>query len=137
MRKTRPIRLWSVPEAEKVLPYVRTILLALREKVVAIYSVHSRLKRLARQHGRPNRSQLVEIQQLGTQHNELDTAILNDVDELRDLGVYVMDPIQAEAAFRFDKPDDHRDAILVYSAITEEMYWRYQGEREKHDLKDV
>src|SRR5438128_1592147 len=69
-RTAKILRLWTHAEAEKALPYVRSIMGSLREHWLDVHRAKQHLRRLDRKPGRPNRATLLDRAD-ATQDSEL------------------------------------------------------------------
>ncbi len=122
------IKLWTHAEVVKALPYVCSILRSLRENALQTNAVQRRLERLDEKPGRLSRTELIAQAELRRDARERYDGYLNDLDELQELGVGCVDPLQGEAIFPFLYDD--QVAWFTYDLFEgpQLRWWRYDSD---------
>src|SRR5262245_60020122 len=122
------LRLWTHAEAEKALPYVRSIMGSLREHWLDVHRAKQHLRRLEGKPGRPDRAALLDRAD-ATQDSE---AAIDRFDEslreLMALDIYCVDPVEGLALIPFRKGDEL--AWFVFDLFTPERLqtWRLHND---------
>lgn len=103
-RKRRPsqqIKLWSYAEAARALPYVDAILRSLREELLESNQRRIEAGRAKDQPGRRTRTELISVAELERDADRAYARYLEGVQELQDLNVVCLDPVQGDVLFPF------------------------------------
>lgn len=104
-RPMRVIRLWTYPQAEKALPYIRSVTRSLRQHWLDARGRRQDLVRLDRRAGILNRETLVERSEAETEHSKAEDRFTEALHELMDMDVFLLDPVQGVALIPFNKDD--------------------------------
>lgn len=130
-RSSQKVKFWTYPEAMKALPYVESILRSIREHTLAANQCDAQVKRLANKPGRPSRSELIELQNLQRDAEEARDSYRADLEELLELGVGCLEPVQGEALFPFIYDD--QVAWFIHSLFDGPpiKWWRFDGDSQE------
>lgn len=101
----RAIRLWTYPEANKALPYLRSIANSLREHWLEMQSLQLAVKRLDDARN-PTRRELIALEEarkdVGTAEDNFETALA----ELMQNDVFLLDPVKGLSLIPFQEGDE-------------------------------
>jgi hypothetical protein len=125
-RPVRVVRLWTRDEAEKALPYLRSIIASLREHWLSWQSHERDLGLLEqRKTGKPRDRLLAE--QTAQDSCERSAQRFQDaLGELSKIDVFLLDPVQGQALIPFRREDEL--AWFVFDNFDKKglVGWRYQ-----------
>jgi len=130
-RRGRPakiLRLWTHTEAEKALPYVRSIIGSLREQWLDVHRAKQHVRRLDRKPCRPDRAALLDRAE-ASQESELAIDRFDEsLRELMALDIYCVEPVEGLALIPFRKGDEL--AWFVFDLFTPEALktWRMHND---------
>lgn len=102
----RSIRMWTQTEADKAVPYVRSVVGSLREKWLEARNQRLQLERLDAKPGRPNRKTLVAREEALKDSDRALDAFNEAVEELQEIDVYPLDPVAGLALIPFQVGED-------------------------------
>jgi hypothetical protein len=123
-RSLRVIRLWTQPEAVKVLPYVRSITKSLRE-----YWLDAQRKRLEAQRlggiARPNRRELIASEDASSAQSKAEDAFNEALEELMNMDVFLLDPVQGLALIPFQQDEELAWYVFDMFDKTGLTAWRF------------
>jgi len=124
-RPMRVIRLWSRPEAEKVIPYLRSVVGSLREHWLDMQSADRDTARIARSPGRPDRARILADESARASKTVARDRFEDALSELSKLDIFLLDPVNGVALIPFGKDDDL--AWFVYDQFDEQGLagWRF------------
>jgi len=124
-RALRTIRLWTLPEAEKALPYLHSITGSLREHWLEALNQREILRQLTSKAGRPDREAILAQQAAELSQSDAEDRFGDALKELMKIDVYLLDPVQGLAFIPFNKDDEL--AWLVYDLFEQDglKTWRY------------
>jgi len=108
-KRTRPLRvisLWSFAQANKVLPYLRSVTSSLREHWLEAMSKKHQQERLAARPGRPDRAYLLANEMASKDQSLAEERFVEALQELVEIDVYLLDPVQGVALIPFTKDDE-------------------------------
>jgi hypothetical protein len=127
-RQMRTIQVWTYDEAKKLVPYLRSVMLSLREHRLAAASGKRDAKRLDEQAGRPGRRAIIARHEALAREQVARKQFKEAQDELEALDIYCLDPIGGQAVVPFINGD--KLAWFVYDLFDEEplRFWRYHGD---------
>lgn len=130
-RSRAPIRLWSFPEAQAVVPYLTSVLRSLREHGLEAQTWQQRQKRLADRPGRPDRATLI-AQQEATRELERATRSYDEAEEeVFDLGIFPLDPLNGTALVPFEQDGELAWYIFDLFDAAPLAFWRFQNDPEE------
>ncbi len=127
-RSSQKAKFWTYAEAMKALPYVEAILRSMREHVLEANQHDAQARKLANKSGRPSRSELIALQSHQRDAELARDRHQADLEELLQLGVGCLEPIQGEALFPFVYDD--QVAWYVYSLFEGGpiQWWRFDSD---------
>jgi hypothetical protein len=108
-RRGRPakiLRLWTHIDAEKALPYVRSIMGSLREHWLDVHRAKQHQRRLDRKSGRPSRAALLEREGATQDSDSAVDRFDESLGELMALDIYCVDPVEGLALIPFRKGEE-------------------------------
>jgi hypothetical protein len=116
---------WGVAQAQKVGPYLNSILRSLREHWIAARSAQAQMKRLTDRPGRPDRRILIAQAEAGRESQGALDRFREAWDELEGLGVFCEDPVTGVALIPCF--EDGKVAWLIHDLFDEQplRYWRF------------
>jgi hypothetical protein len=122
------LRLWTYNEAERAVPYLRSVVGSLREHWLDAQRQRRAGELLARRAGRPDRKRLLAHEEVHARQECAETCFNEAVDELMHIDVYLLDPIRGVALIPFRKEDDL--AWYVYDQFDDHGLrgWRYHND---------
>ena len=138
-RPMRVIRLWSRPDAEKAVPYLRSVVGSLREHWLAMQSASRASARLAAVPGPARRDQILAGDAIRADQSRAQDRFEDALTELSKIDIFLLDPINGVALIPFGKDDEL--AWLVYDHFDETglVGWRYHqdGMERRRPLADL
>src|SRR5262245_45838480 len=105
-RGLRLIRLWTLPQAHKALPYLRSITGSLRDHWLEAQGKRVDLTRMHRALGRPDRTKIIAEELACEEKSEAEERFSEDLQELMGLDVYLLDPLRGLAFIPFQKDSE-------------------------------
>lgn len=128
--RTQTIQVWTYQQARAAAPYIASILRSLREHALEALQYAARAKRLADRPGRPNRSAIIAHQEAERDAQRADDHFRDALNELQEMDIYSLDPIQGQALVPFVHNDQL--AWYVYDLFDAQplRFWRFQSDPE-------
>jgi hypothetical protein len=105
-RQLRMIRLWNYPQAQKALPYLRSVTQSLRDHWLDAQNKRREVERLAKLPGRRNRSAILAEQRAAEEKGRAEDLFTDALNELMGIDVYLLDPVRGVAFIPFQKQDN-------------------------------
>src|SRR5262245_47786287 len=105
-RPMRVIRLWTYSQADKALPYIRSITTSLRQHWLDARSRKHELERLDKKHGRLDRDDLLSKAEAETAHTQAEDQFSEALQELMNMDVFLLDPVRGVALIPFNKENN-------------------------------
>lgn len=102
-RPMRVIKLWTYSQADKALPYIRSITSSLRQHWLDARGHKQMLERLDKKAGRLDREALLAQADAETEHGKAEDAFAEDLQELMNMDVFLLDPVRGVALIPFNK----------------------------------
>jgi len=102
----RALRLWSREDADKAVPYLRSVIGSLREHWLETQSKRREGELLERRPGRADRTRILAGQALAENRDAAEGRFNDALEELMKIDVYLLDPVQGVALIPFRKDDD-------------------------------
>lgn len=102
-RPMRVIKLWNFPQADKALPYIRSITTSLRQHWLDARGKKRLLERLENKSGPLDREVLVAKNDAQKEHGRAEDAFAEALQELMDMDVFLLDPVRGVALIPFNK----------------------------------
>jgi len=135
----RRIHLWTFAQAQAAVPLLRSITQTLRDTWLDSITHHQRGQRLAAKPGRPDRAALTAQEDERLASDRAQQQFNTALDELEDLDVFCVDPINGLAVIPFRQHDQL--AWLVFDLFEEAglAAWRYDTDplETRHPLSEV
>jgi len=135
----RRIHLWTFAQAQAAVPYIHSIVQSLRDHWLDAVTHDQRADRLAAKPGRPDRATLTAMQDARTAANRAQQQFANVLEELEDLDVFCVDPLNGLAVIPFRQYDQL--AWFVFDLFEEAGFksWRYDTDplETRHSLDEV
>lgn len=124
----RTLRLWSYDEANRAVPYLRSVIASLREHWLDLQNQRRGSELLSARPGRPDRARLLAGQTLHARQERAEAYFTDAVAELTDIDVFLLDPLRGTALIPFRKADDL--AWFVYDQFEDRGLrgWRYHSD---------
>lgn len=124
-RPMRVIRLWTYPQADKALPYIRAITTSLRQHWLDARSKKQLLERIEKKPGPVDRDTLLTKSDTEAEHTKSEDAFSDALQELMNMDVFLMDPVQGVALIPFNK--DNGLAWFIFDLFEENTLnsWRF------------
>jgi hypothetical protein len=127
-RHLRSIQTWTYAGAQKVLPYLRSVLISLREHRLAALAARRDVKHWDGQPGRPDRHAIIAREEALARARLAQARLREAEEELETLSIYCLDPVNGLAVVPFV----HREKLawFIYDIFDEEplQFWRYHGD---------
>jgi len=124
-RQLRAISLWDLTQAQKALPYLRSVTNSLRENWLEVQRKRLEVNRLARRPGRPDRAAILAGESAAQEKTLAEDRFADALDELMGIDVYLLDPVRGVAFIPFQKEDNL--AWLVFELFDSDALksWRF------------
>lgn len=100
-RREHALQAWSLEQAQQALPYVASLMRSLREHRLEWLALQQQARRLEDQPGRPNRTQLIALEEVRRATAEAAERFEEVLNDLHTLDIYCLDPIRGEALIPF------------------------------------
>src|SRR5882672_1924618 len=85
------LRLWTYPEAQKVVPYLRTVVRSLRDNWLEIAQARRQMRRLDAKPGRPDRHSLILKEEATHDVARAEAKLEETLGEMSALSAYCLD----------------------------------------------
>jgi hypothetical protein len=129
-RTRHTLRLWAFDQAQAAVPYITSVVRALREHALSVQSLQRRLQALENRPGRPDRALLIERDELRRDRDRAEDELHQATAELEALDVYLLDALRGQALVPF--AHDDQLAWYVFDLFDEQPIrsWRFQSDPE-------
>jgi hypothetical protein len=124
-REPKTIQVWTHEQATQVLPYVASIMSSLRESQLEAIRYDLKAKRLWEREGRLSRRELIAHEETVAAANQAEQAVYAALEELHELDIYCLDPVQGLALIPFAVGDDLAWYVFDLFDPKTLRYWRY------------
>ena len=128
--RAQTIQVWTYEQAQSAAPYVASILRSLREHALEALQHYHRAKRIANRPGRPNRSAIIAQQEAEREARRADDRFRDALNELQEMDIYTLDPIQGQALVPFVHNDQLAWYIFDLFDAQPLRFWRFQSDPE-------
>jgi hypothetical protein len=128
--RTQTIQVWTYDQAQAASPYIASILRSLREHALEALLHYNRAKRLADRPGRPNRAAIIAHQEAERDARSADERFRDALDELQEMDIYTLDPIQGLALIPFVHNDQLAWYLFDLFDAQPLRFWRFQSDPE-------
>lgn len=131
-RPMRVIHLWTYPQAQKAVPYFRSVVGSLREQWLNFRGAKRDLALQDQAPGQPTRDALIAKEHGLADQDDAETQFTEALQELLQLDVYLLDPVRGLALIPFAK--DEQLAWFVFDQFDPQgvSTWRFH-----HDPLDL
>lgn len=119
------IQVWTYEQARSLVPYLTSILDSMREARLEAQAHAGRVKKLEARPGRADRTLLLDLESEKTKSREAEERFHKAQEELQQLDVYCVHPVQGLALIPFVNEDQL--AWFIFDRFDTEplRYWRY------------
>src|SRR5262249_3441358 len=100
-RRKATIHPYTFTQAQRVLPYLRSIVQSLRDHHLEARARQREARLLLSRPGRPNRDTLVALAEAQQAARAAEDRFQHSLDELHTLDIYCLDPVRGEAIIPF------------------------------------
>jgi hypothetical protein len=128
--RSQTIQVWTYEQAQAATPYLASILRSLREHALEALQHYHRAKRIANRSGRPSRSVIIAQHEAEKEARQADERFREALDELQDMDIYTLDPIQGQALVPFVHNDQLAWYIFDLFDSQPFRFWRFQSDPE-------
>jgi hypothetical protein len=124
-KEQQTIQVWTLEQARSLLPYLTSIIDSMREARLESQAHARRAAKLEARHGRPKRDQILEIADEKSKVKEADERFQKAQEELQQLDVYCIHPVQGLALIPFVNEDQL--AWFIFDRFDENQlrFWRF------------
>ncbi len=129
-QRTQTLRVWSYEEAQAAIPYITSVLRSIREHALTALSHTRTAQRLADRPGRPDRTAIIAQKEAQDEAHRSDEKFQDAINELQDLDIYCLDPLQGQALVPF--VHDEQLAWYIFDLFDPQplRFWRFQNDPE-------
>jgi hypothetical protein len=126
--REKAIQVWTYDQARGAVPYLTSVVRSLRENAVAALALQRQARRLADKPGRPDRNDLIAMQEAERQAREAEARLQETADELHALDVFSLDPAGGLALVPFVQ--DEQLAWYIFDLFDSQpfRFWRFQSD---------
>jgi hypothetical protein len=128
--RTPTIQVWTYKQTEAAAPYISSILRSLREHALEALQHYHRAKRIANRPGRPDRAAIIAQQEAEKEARRADDRFRDALEELQEMDIYTLDPIQGQALVPFVHNDQLAWYIFDLFDAHPLRFWRFQSDPE-------
>ena len=128
--RAQTIQVWAYEQAQSAAPYIASILRSLREHALEALQYYHRAKRLANRPGRLNRSAIIAQHEAEREARRADDRFRDALNELQEMDIYILDPIQGQALVPFVHNDQLAWYIFDLFDAQPLRFWRFQSDPE-------
>ena len=127
---TQTIQVWTYEQALSAAPYIASIVRSLREHALESLTHYHRAKRIANRPGRPGRQDIITQQEAEREARRADERFRDALDELQEMDIYTLDPIQGQALIPFVHNDQLAWFVFDLFDAQPLRFWRFQSDPE-------
>jgi len=124
----KKVDVWTYNRAKKALPYLKEITRSIRENFLAAQACKRQLDIIDHKKGRHDRMDFIRMQELSVDRQQLESKFQQDVDELEEMGIYLVSPIEGLIAIPFVTDEQLAWFLLELHAEDPLNSWRYQAD---------
>ncbi len=129
-KRSRSIQVWTYAQAQTALPYITAIVRSLREHALEALIYRRQLQRLTNQPGRPTLTSLIAIEEAKRQAELAESRFEDAADELQELDIFSLDPLQGTALIPFVHKDELAWYIFDLFDSRPLSFWLFQSDPE-------
>jgi hypothetical protein len=127
-RTQQDLRVWTFPQAQAAAPYISSVVRSLREHGLEALARHRSLQRLAARAGRPRRADLIAQEEAERALSLAQDRFRDALEELHDLDIYSLEPLQGQALVPFVHDDQLAWYIFDLFDSQPFRFWRFQSD---------
>lgn len=105
-RRLRMIHLWSYPQAQKAVPYFRSITQSLRDNWIDLQNKRLEVDRLSQRPGKQDRDAILANARAVEERTQAEDRFADALNELMGIDVYLLDPVRGVAFVPFQKEEE-------------------------------
>jgi hypothetical protein len=105
-RRLQTISLWDYPQAQKALPYLRSVTRSLRDHWLEAQGRRLEVDRLSHRPGRPNRATILDGEKAAEEKTLAEDRFTDALNELLGIDVYLLDPVRGVALIPFQRAEE-------------------------------
>jgi hypothetical protein len=129
-QRRQSLQVWTFGQTQSAIPYIASVVRSIREHALEALHQAQRVRRLKEGPGRPNRAALIAQQEAEQAARNADDAFQEAVQELQQLDIYCLDPIQGQALVPFVHEEQLAWYIFDLYDSPQLRFWRYQSDPE-------
>lgn len=130
-RRLKVIRLWNYPEAARAIPYLRSVLGAIREHYLESLRHRLTIRRLSE--GRTDRDSLIALDDARKALDRSEDAFKESHAELQKIDVFLLDPLEGVALVPCQK--DEELAWMVFERYDKKGIVGWRWHKDDFDLR--
>jgi hypothetical protein len=124
-KNQQTIQVWSYEQARNLTPYLISILDSMRESRLEVQAHSTRAAKIEARHGRPDRALILAMEDEKTKIKEAEERFQKAQEELQQLDVYCVHPVQGLALIPFVNEDQL--AWFIFDRFDDDplRFWRF------------
>src|SRR5437868_6599684 len=123
-RRLRVLHLWTLPEVQKAIPYLRSVFNSLREHWLEVLNTQRRGEFAAKKQNPHERTGLLATEKLQEERQRAQQRFDDALEELNNIDVFLLDAVQGLALIPFRKGDDLAWFVFDYFSKRGLVGWR-------------
>jgi hypothetical protein len=127
-QRSETIHVWTYAQAQAATPYIASVVRSIREHALEALSQQRLARRLADRPGRPDRAAIIEQQEAEAAARRADEQFQDAVNELQDLDIYCLDPLQGQVLVPFVHDEQLAWYIFDLFDTPPFRFWRFQSD---------
>jgi hypothetical protein len=127
-QREHTLRVWTYAQARAAAPYIASIVCSLREHGLDALARRRAARRLADRPGRPDRKALIDLQEAERLARQAEDRFHDAAEELQELDIFSLDPIQGLALVPFLHNDQLAWYIFDHFDAQPFRFWRFQSD---------
>jgi hypothetical protein len=124
-RQLRMIHLWSFPQAQKAVPYFRSITRSLRDHWLEVQTKRLEVDRLSHRPGKQDRTAILANLRAHEEKTQAEDRFSDALNELMGIDVYLLDPVRGVAFVPFQKEEQLAWFVFDLFDSDELKAWRF------------
>lgn len=122
------LRLWKYADAQKVVPYLRSLTQSLREGWVDLRQAQEQVRRIESRPGRPGRDSLIQLEDARHELDRVEASLEETMHEMLELSAYCVDPGAGLAVIPFLKGEALAWFVFDLFDVSGLVGWRYYSD---------
>jgi hypothetical protein len=119
---------WTYAEAQRLVPYLRSVMQSLRDHYLDIRNQELVARRLANRPGRPGRATLIAHQEAVREVQRAWDRYDSALEELHVLGIFCLDTVNGEALVPFEREDQRAWVLFDLFDRQAFRFWRFDND---------